>query len=196
MKAIVSTKYGSPDVLQLKEVDNPVPEDDEVLVKVFAAGVNAADWHWLRGDPLVGRFMYGLLKPKNTILGADIAGRVEAVGKDVTAFQPGDEVFGDISAGGFGGFAEYVCAREDALALKPANMTFEQAAAVPMAAVTALQGLRTTGQIQPGQKVLVNGASGGVVRLRCRLLKRSGPKSRPCAARRIWRRHGPLAPTA
>jgi NADPH:quinone reductase-like Zn-dependent oxidoreductase len=162
MKAIVSTKYGSPDVLQLKEVAKPTPKDDDVLVKVYAAGVNAADWHWLRGDPLVGRFMYGLLKPKNTILGADIAGRVEAAGKDVTAFQPGDEVFGDISAGGFGGFAEYVCARADALALKPANITFEQAAAVPMAAVTALQGLRTTGQIQPGHKVLVNGASGGV----------------------------------
>jgi NADPH:quinone reductase-like Zn-dependent oxidoreductase len=162
MKAIVSTQYGSPDVMQLKEVAKPIPKDDVVLVKVYAAGVNAADWRWLRGDPLVGRFMYGLLKPKHTILGADIAGRVEAVGKNVTAFQPGDAVFGDISAGGFGGFAEYVCARAEALVLKPANITFEQAAAVPMAAVTALQGLRTTGRIQAGQKVLVNGASGGV----------------------------------
>jgi NADPH:quinone reductase-like Zn-dependent oxidoreductase len=162
MKAIVSTKYGSPDVMQLQEVARPTPKDDEVLVKVFAAGVNAADWRWLRGDPLVGRFMYGLLRPKNPILGADIAGRVEAVGKDVTVFQPGDAVFGDLSGGGFGGFAEYVCARADALALKPANLTFEQAAAAPMAAVTALQGLRTTGKIQPGHKVLVNGASGGV----------------------------------
>lgn len=162
MKAIVSAKYGSPDVLEFKEVAKPTPQDDEVLVKIYAAGVNAADWRWLRGDPLVGRLMYGLLKPKNPILGADIAGVVETVGKNVTAFRPGDEVFGDISAGGFGGFAEYVCARADALALKPANLTFEQAAAVPMAAVTALQGLRTTGKIQAGQKVLVNGASGGV----------------------------------
>lgn len=162
MKAIVSAKYGSPDVLEFKEVAKPTPQDDEVLVKIYAAGVNAADWRWLRGDPLVGRLMYGLLKPKNPILGADIAGVVETVGKNVTAFRPGDEVFGDISAGGFGGFAEYVCARADALALKPANITFEQAAAVPMAAVTALQGLRTTGKIQAGQKVLVNGASGGV----------------------------------
>jgi NADPH:quinone reductase-like Zn-dependent oxidoreductase len=162
MQAIVSTQYGSPDVMQPQEIERPTPKDDEVLVKIYAAGVNAADWRWLRGDPLMGRFMYGLLKPKNPILGADIAGVVEAVGKNVTAFQRGDAVFGDLSAGGFGGFAEYVCARADALALKPANITFEQAAAVPMAAVTALQGLRTTGKIQPGQKVLVNGASGGV----------------------------------
>ena len=162
MKAIVSTQYGSPDVMQLLEIERPTPKDDEVLVKVFAAGVNAADWRWLRGDPLVGRFLYGLLKPKNPILGADIAGRVEAVGAAVTAFKPGDEVFGDISAGGFGGFAEYVCAPADALALKPTNISFEQAAAVPMAAVTALQGLRTTGKIRSGQKVLVNGAAGGV----------------------------------
>ena len=162
MKAIVSTKYGSPDVMELREIAKPAPKADEVLVKVHAAAVNAADWHWLRGDPLVGRFMYGLLAPKNTILGADIAGRVEAVGEDVKAFQPGDEVFGDISASGFGGFAEYVCAPAGALARKPANVTFEQAAAAGMAAVTALQGLRTTGKIQPGQKVLVNGASGGV----------------------------------
>jgi NADPH:quinone reductase-like Zn-dependent oxidoreductase len=162
MKAIVSTRYGSPDVLAFKDVTKPTPKDDEVLVRIHAAGVNAADWRWLRGDPLVGRFMYGLLKPNNTILGADIAGVVEAVGAKITAFKPGDEVFGDLSAVGFGGFAEYVCARADALALKPANLTFEQAAAVPMAAVTALQGLRTTGKIQPGQRVLVNGASGGV----------------------------------
>lgn len=174
MKAIVSAKYGSPDVLEFKEVAKPTPQDDEVLVKIYAAGVNAADWRWLRGDPLVGRLMYGLLKPKNPILGADIAGVVETVGKNVTAFRPGDEVFGDISAGGFGGFAEYVCARADALALKPANLTFEQAAAVPMAAVTALQGLRTTGKIQAGQKVLVNGASGGVGTFAVQLAKSFG----------------------
>lgn len=174
MKAIVSAKYGSPDVLEFKEVAKPTPQDDEVLVKIYAAGVNAADWRWLRGDPLVGRLMYGLLKPKNPILGADIAGVVETVGKNVTAFRPGDEVFGDISAGGFGGFAEYVCARADALARKPANLTFEQAAAVPMAAVTALQGLRTTGKIQAGQKVLVNGASGGVGTFAVQLAKSFG----------------------
>ena len=162
MKAIVYTEYGSPDVLALKEVAKPAPKDDEVLIKVYAASVNAADLHYLRADPFLIRFMSGLLKPKNTILGADIAGRVEAIGKDVTQFKPGDEVFGDLSVCGRAGFAEYVCARENALVLKPARLTFEQAAAVPMAAVTALQGLRSKGQIQPGQKVLVNGASGGV----------------------------------
>ena len=162
MKAIVYTEYGSPDVLALKEVAKPSPKDDEVLVKVYAASVNAADLHYLRADPFLIRFMSGLLKPKNTILGADIAGRVEAIGSNVTQFKPGDEVFGDLSVCGRAGFAEYVCARENALVLKPARLTFEQAAAVPMAAVTALQGLRSKGQIQPGQKVLVNGASGGV----------------------------------
>lgn len=162
MKAMVCTKYGSPDVLQFKEVETPTPKDDEVLVKVDAASVNAADLHLLRADPFLVRLDSGLLKPKYKILGADIAGRVEAVGRNVTQFQPGDEIFGDISACGWGGFAEYVCARENALPLKPASLTFEQVAAVPMAAVTALQGLRDKGQIQPGQKVLINGASGGV----------------------------------
>jgi len=162
MKAIVYTEYGSPDVLQLKDVEKPVPADDEVLIKVRAASVNAADLHYLRADPFPIRLMSGLLKPKNTLLGADVAGRVEAVGKGVTQFQPGDEVFGDLSASGRGSFAEYVCARENALVLKPANITFEQAAAAPMAAVTALQGLRNNGHIQPGHKVLINGASGGV----------------------------------
>ncbi|MEJ7631884.1 MAG: NAD(P)-dependent alcohol dehydrogenase [Rubrobacteraceae bacterium] len=163
MKAIVSTKYGSPDILNFEEVRNPTPKDDEVLVEVHAASTNAADWHTLRADPFLVRLMgFGLLKPKNKILGADIAGRVEAVGRNVTQFQPGDEVFGDLSGCGFGGFAEYVCASEDALALKPANISFKEAAAVPLAAVTALQGLRDKGHIQPGQKVLINGASGGV----------------------------------
>ncbi|MDP3024862.1 MAG: NAD(P)-dependent alcohol dehydrogenase [candidate division Zixibacteria bacterium] len=159
MKAIVYTKYGPPDVLQLKEIEKPTPQDNEVLVRVHAASVNPFDWHVLRGKPFLVRLMgFGLLKPKNKILGADIAGRVEAVGRNVKQFQPDDGVFGTIR----GGFAEYVCARENALALKPANMSFEEAAAVPMAAVTALQGLRDKGQIQPGQKVLINGASGGV----------------------------------
>jgi NADPH:quinone reductase-like Zn-dependent oxidoreductase len=162
MKAIVYTKYGSPDVLALKEVAKPTPRDDEVLVKVQAAAANAADWRLMRGEPLAVRLMYGILKPKNTILGADVAGRVEAVGRNVTQFQPGDEVFGDLSRCGFGGFAEYVCASEDALVLKPGNLSFEQAAAVPMAAVTALQGLRDKGKIRHGQQVLINGASGGV----------------------------------
>ncbi|MCJ7458880.1 MAG: NAD(P)-dependent alcohol dehydrogenase [candidate division Zixibacteria bacterium] len=163
MKAIVYTKYGPPDVLELKEEEKPTPKEDEVLVKVHAASVNAGDWHILRGKPLLIRLMgFGLLKPKNKILGSDIAGRVEAVGRNVKQFQPDDEVFGNISDCGWGGFAEYVCARENALALKPANISFEEAAAVPMAAITALQGLRDKGQIQPGQKVLINGASGGV----------------------------------
>ncbi len=163
MKAIVGTEYGSPDVLQVQEVATPTPQDGEVLVKVHAVSVNAADLHLLSGKPFLMRLMgYGLLKPKNTILGAAIAGRVEAVGGGVKQFQPGDEVFGDLSGSGWGGFAEYVCVSADALVLKPANMTFEQAAAVPLAAVTALQGLRDKGHIQTGQKVLINGASGGV----------------------------------
>ena len=162
MKAIVNTHYGSPDVLQFKEVAKPTPKDDEVLIKVYAAAANAADWHLLRGKPFLFRLFIGLLKPKHQILGAAVAGRVEGVGRNVTQFQPGDEVFGDLSGSGWGGFAEYVCARENAVALKPANVTFEEAVAVPVAAVTALQGLRDKGQIQPGQKVLINGASGGV----------------------------------
>ena len=159
MKAIVYTKYGPPDVLQLEEVEKPTPKDDEVLIKVHASSINDWDWGLLRGKPFVNRLLYGLLKPKRQILGSDIAGRVEAVGRNVKQFQPGDEVFGDI-CGCWGCFAEYVCARENALALKPASMTFDEAAAVPQAALLALQGLRK-GQIQPGQKVLINGAGGG-----------------------------------
>jgi len=160
MKAIVYTKYGSPDVLEFKEVEKPTLKDNEVLIKIHAASVNAYDWHSLTADIFLIRLMGGgLLKPKNTRLGADIAGRVEAVGGSVKQFQPDDEVFGEIS---HGGFAEYACAPESKLALKPANLSFEEAAAVPMAALTALQGLRDKGQIHPGQKVLINGASGGV----------------------------------
>ncbi len=161
MQAIVYHNYGSPDVLKLEEVQKPVPQDNEVLVKVIAASTAAGDWHLLRADPFLVRLMSGLLKPKYKILGSDVAGRVEAVGRNVTQFQPGDEVFGDLSQCGFGAFAEYVCAREDALALKPANCSFEEAATVPVSAVTALQGLRA-GQIQPGKQVLISGASGGV----------------------------------
>jgi NADPH:quinone reductase-like Zn-dependent oxidoreductase len=159
MKAIVYEKYGPPEVLQLKEVEKPSPKEDEVLVKVHAASINYSDWHVLRGESFLLRLMNGLLKPKHKILGDDIAGRVEAVGRNVKQFQPGDEVFG---ISDFDAFAEYVCVPENALALKPASMTFEEAAAVPMAGITALQGLRDKGQIQSGQKVLINGASGGV----------------------------------
>ncbi len=160
MKAIVYEKYGPPNVLELKEVEKPTPKDNEVLIKVHAVAINDWDWGLLRGKPFVNRLIFGLLKPKK-ILGSDIAGKVVVVGRNVKQFQPGDEVFGDISGCGWGGFAEYVCARDNALALKPASMTFEEAAAVPQAAVLALQGLRDKGQIQPGQKVLINGAGGG-----------------------------------
>jgi NADPH:quinone reductase-like Zn-dependent oxidoreductase len=162
MKGIVYTKYGSPDVLQLKEVKKPIHKDDEVLVKIHAASVNSADMTMSRGEPFLARLWSGLLKPKYTILGADIAGRVEAAGGNVKQFQPGDEVYGDIATAGWGGFAEYVSVPENALAPRPANLTFEEAAAVPQAAVVALQGLRDQGKIQSGQKVLINGASGGV----------------------------------
>ena len=163
MKAIVYKEYGSPDVLHLEEVAMPIPADGEVRVKVQAASVNAADWRLMRADPFLARLYTGLFKPTRfQILGGDIAGRVEAVGKDVSQFKVGDEVFGEVSASGFGGFAEFKCARENELVLKPANLTFEEAAAVPLAALAALQGLRDKGQIQSGQKVLINGASGGV----------------------------------
>jgi len=163
MKAIITEKYGPPDVLRLAEVDKPVPKANEVLVKVRAASLNAFDWHMLLPDPFMVRFMGGgLLKPKNRIIGTDMAGRVEAVGANAAQFKPGDEVYGDLARWGCGTCAEYVCAPEKALALKPKTMTFEQAAAAPMAALTALQGLRDKGHIQKGQKVLVNGASGGV----------------------------------
>ena len=153
MKAIVYTKYGSPDVLQLTDVEKPSPKDNEVLIEVHAASANAADWHLLRADPVLVRLMGGgLLRPKYKILGADVAGRVEAVGGNVKQFRPGDEVYGDLSACGYGGFAEYVSVPENALALKPARMTFEEAAAVPLAGVTALQGLRDKGRIQPGKR--------------------------------------------
>jgi NADPH:quinone reductase-like Zn-dependent oxidoreductase len=160
MKAIVYTKYGPADVLQLREVEKPVPGDNEVLVKVHAAGVNPADWHTMRGEPFLIRFNAGLFKPKNPILGIDIAGQVEAAGKDVKEFQPGDAVFGDCGWGG--GFAEYVCVTEERIVPKPDNINFDEAASISVAAITALQALRDHGKVQPGQKVLINGASGGV----------------------------------
>ncbi|MBI3167864.1 MAG: NAD(P)-dependent alcohol dehydrogenase [Chloroflexi bacterium] len=162
MKAIVAERYGTPDVLQFKDVEKPAPKDNEVLVKVAAASLNMYDWHLLTADIFLVRLNRGLFKPKNKILGADVAGWVEAVGKNVTQFRVGDEVFGDLAASGDSSFAEYVAVPEKALAHKPINLTFEEAAALPMAAVTALQGLRDYGKIQAGQKVLVQGASGGV----------------------------------
>jgi NADPH:quinone reductase-like Zn-dependent oxidoreductase len=158
MKAIVYHRYGSPDVLKCEEIEKPVAGDDEVLMKVRAASVNPADAHLMKGRPYIGRLVFGLRKPKLTRPGFDVAGQVEAVGRNATQFKPGDEVFGSCR----GAFAEYACASESALVRKPDNVTFEQAASVPVAAYTALQGLRDKGKIQPGQKVLINGAAGGV----------------------------------
>jgi NADPH:quinone reductase-like Zn-dependent oxidoreductase len=158
MKAITYTEYGSPDVLQFREVARPVPSDAEVLVRIRAASVNPLDWHFMRGTPYFLRLMTGWRRPGFTRLGVDAAGTVEAIGRNVAQFRPGDEVFGPCR----GAFAEFVCVAEDRLVLKPANVTFAQAAAVPVAAISALQALRDHGRIQPGQKVLINGAAGGV----------------------------------
>jgi NADPH:quinone reductase-like Zn-dependent oxidoreductase len=158
MKAVVQDVYGGPDVLELRDVDRPVIGDDDVLVRVHAASVNALDWHFMEGLPYIARAALGLSRPKERVRGVDFAGKVEGFGKNVTRFHAGDDVFGSCN----GAFAEYVCAREKHLAAKPTKVTFEQAAAVPVAAVTALQALRDHGQVQPGQKVLINGASGGV----------------------------------
>jgi NADPH:quinone reductase-like Zn-dependent oxidoreductase len=172
MKAIVYHDFGSPDVLRLEEIEKPVPTDDQLLIKVHAASVNPLDWHYMEGTPYLARPVeFGLLKPTITRLGVDFAGTVEAVGKNITQFRPGDEVFG----GKTGAFAEYVVAREDrAVALKPANVTFEQAASLPIAAITALQALRDKGHVQPGQKVLINGASGGVGTFAAQIAKSFG----------------------
>jgi NADPH:quinone reductase-like Zn-dependent oxidoreductase len=158
MKAIVSPRYGSPDVLELREIDKPVVMDDDVLVRVHAAAVNAADWHIMRGVPYLARMIFGLSKPKERVRGGDVAGHVEAVGKNVQQLRPGDEVFGSCR----GAFAEYVCAGESRFVPMPAGVTFEQAAAVPGAGCSALQALRDVGRVQPGQRVLINGAAGGV----------------------------------
>src|SRR6266705_4194875 len=158
MKAIVYRNYGSPEVLKWEETEKATAGDNEVLIKVRAASVNPYDWHFMRGTPYFLRILAGLRKPKDKRLGVDVAGQVETVGRNVTQFKPGDEVFG-VSRGAF---AEYACASESKLARKPENVTFEQAASVPIAGLTALQGLRDKGQVQPGQKVLINGAAGGV----------------------------------
>ena len=158
MKAAIYTQYGPPDVLRIMDVDTPVPKDAEVLIRIRAAAVNPLDWHFLRGTPRVGRVVFGLAGPKSPRLGVDVAGHVEAVGRTVTRFKPGDAVFGVCK----GAFAEYTCAAESGLVTKPDRISFEQAAGVPIAALTALQGLRDYGRLQPGQQVLINGAAGGV----------------------------------
>ena len=183
MKAIVYRCYGPPDVLKLEDIEKPIPADNEVLVAVHAASVNPLDWHYMRGTPYIVRTDSGLGAPENPRLGVDFAGTVEAVGKNVKRFRPGDEVFG----GRTGAFAEYVRVREDrALVLKPANVTFEQAAAVPVAAITALQALRDKGRIQPGQKVLINGASGGVGTFAVQIAKSFGAEvTGVCSTRNV-----------
>jgi len=186
MKAIVYCKYGSPDVLKCEEIEKPAAGDHEVLIKVRAASVNPADLHLMRGKPVFARLLFrrtfGLFKPKITRLGLDVAGQVEAVGRNVTQFKPGDEVFGACR----GALAEYVCAIEDRLALKPANISFENAAAVPVAAITAIQGLRDKGRTQRGQKVLVDGASGGVGTFAIQIAKSFGAEvTAVCSTRNV-----------
>src|SRR5680860_833965 len=176
MKAFIWEKYGPPETLRMAEVKEPAPDAGEVLVRVLATSVNPADWHSMRGKPLFSRATLGLLRPKHKILGGDIAGQVEAVGGGVTRFKPGDEVYANLLYRGYGGFAEYVSVPVEVMSLKPANLSFEEAAAVPMAAVTALQGLRHHGEIQPEQKVLINGASGGVGTFAVQIAKSYGPE--------------------
>ena len=186
MKAMVYTKYGPSDVLELTVVEKPIPRDDEVLLKVHAASVNPADWHLLRGKPYIARLQLGLRKPKERVLGCDVAGHLEAVGNNVTMLQPADEVFGSPFMHGFGAFAEFVCVSEDLLAPKPATLSFEQAAAVPLAASTALQGLRDHGRIEPGPKVLIIGASGGVGTFAVQIAKSFGAEvSGVCSTRNV-----------
>jgi NADPH:quinone reductase-like Zn-dependent oxidoreductase len=186
MKAIIYTRYGSPDVLRLAEVAKPVTGANEVLVQIRAASVNAYDWRYVRADPFLVRLAGGLLRPRNPRLGADFAGQVEAVGGAVTQFQPGDEVYGDLAATGNGAFAEYIAVPEHTLALRPANLTCEQAAAVPMAAVTALQALRDGGKLQAGHRVLINGASGGVGTFAVQIAKSFGAEvTAVCSTRNI-----------
>jgi NADPH:quinone reductase-like Zn-dependent oxidoreductase len=174
MKAFIYERYGPPERLRMAEVDQPVPDVGQVLVKVLAASVNAADWHVLRGKPLFSRATLGLLRPKHQILGVDIAGQIAAVGGGVTGFQPGDEVYANLLDHGYGGFAEYASVPVAVASLKPAKLSFEEAAAVPMAATTALQGLGRHGDLQPAHKVLINGASGGVGSFAVQLAKASG----------------------
>jgi NADPH:quinone reductase-like Zn-dependent oxidoreductase len=176
MKAFMWERYGPPETLRMAEVEKPTPGANEALVKVLGISVNPADWHSLRGKPVFSRLTLGLLRPKHKILGVDVAGQVEAVGSGVTRFRPGDEVYANLLDVGYGGFAEYVSVPADVMSLKPANLSFEEAAAVPMATVTALQGLRHHGEIRPEQKVLINGASGGVGTFAVQIAKSYGPE--------------------
>ncbi|WP_172370855.1 NAD(P)-dependent alcohol dehydrogenase [Sporosarcina jiandibaonis] len=186
MKAIICNKYGSPDVLELQEIEKPLPLDNQVLVRVHSASLNFGNLVLLKGKPFLARLAFGLLKPKYRIPGGDIAGVVEAVGGDVKHFQAGDEVFGDLSVCGWGGFAEYVTVPEHALALKPSNISFEEAAATPMASVTALQGLRDKGKIKSGEKVLIHGASGGVGTFAVQIAKSFGAEvTAVCSTRNV-----------
>ncbi len=187
MKAITFSEYGPAEVLRLVEVPKPVPAGSEVLVKVRAASVNAADWRMMSASPFLVRLYSGLFRPKRvTSLGGDVAGVVEAVGPDVTRFKPGDEVFGEVFASSFGGFAEYKCAFESELELKPANVSFEEAAALPLAGMTALQGLRDVGRIKVGQRVLINGASGGVGAFAVQLARHFGAEvTAVCSAKKM-----------
>jgi len=186
MKAAIYTRYGPPEVVQIEDVEKPVPNDNGVLIKVRAASVNPYDWHFMRGLPYLIRLMAGFRKPKVTRLGADVSGQVEAVGKNVSQFKPGDEVFGACSGPFSGAFAEYACTPESALVLKPANVTFEQAASVPIAALTALQALRDKAKTQWGHKVLVNGAAGGVGTFGVQIAKSFGAEvTAVCSARNI-----------
>jgi NADPH:quinone reductase-like Zn-dependent oxidoreductase len=185
LKAFLSVTYGRAETLRLAEVAKPAPHANAVLVKVLAVSVNPADWHSLRGKPVFARATLGLLRPKNTILGVDIAGRVETVGRGVARFKPGDEVYANLLDHGYGGFAEYAAVPVDALALKPANLSFEETAAVPMAGVTALQGLTHHGEIGAGQKVLVNGASGGVGHFAVQIAKSYGAEVTGVTSTRI-----------
>ena len=172
MKAVVATKYGPPEILQIKEAPKPIPKDNEVLIKIHAASINSWDWDLIRGKPRIYRLLFGLFKPKHPIIGSDIAGTIESVGRNIKNFQPGDVVFGDVSGCGFGAFAEYVCAPEHFIALKPAKLTWEVAAAIPQAGLLAMQGLK--GKIEEGKQVLINGAGGGVGTFAIQLAKMWG----------------------
>jgi NADPH:quinone reductase-like Zn-dependent oxidoreductase len=186
MRAITYATYGSPDMLSLQKIATPQPTDHQVRIDIESASVNAGDWRLLRGSPCVVRLTSGLRRPKHPILGADIAGRVDAVGPNVTRFRPGDAVFADLSGIGYGGFAEYVCVPEDAVVEKPVNLTYEQAAAVPSAAITALQGLRDRGHVEAGQRVLINGASGGVGTFAVQIAKALGAEvTAVCGTRNV-----------
>lgn len=187
MNAVVRSEYGGPEILRLETVDKPTPADDEVLIAVHTAATNAADWHILRGTPFPARMMDGgFRRPNHSILGSDVAGRVEAVGSDVDRFQPGDAVFGDLSDAGWGGFAEYVCAPADAVVSKPEDVSFEAAAAAPLAGVTAMQALREHGGIESGDAVLINGASGGVGTFAVQLARAFGAEvTAVCSSRNV-----------